>query len=361
MNPAPLVSDLDNYLAATSHRRPARILFSFDMTEDLRQRVIARLGTADYQRHYGLMRSILVAPRRPAGLPPLDFTPYWKGQELPPGTTFNGDGVAMAPSGFYHFWGYISPLRNARCLADIEKYPLDDLAQFDCSQMAATVKQARSEGQVSIGIVGHMYETAWQIRGYEEFLVDILERPAWAECLLERIARQNLIKAIAAAKAGVDQLLCGDDVANQQAMMFAPDLWRRMMLSRWRRVWAAAKRIHPGIRIWYHSDGNITAIMDDLVRAGLDVLNPVQPECLDVDTLHRQYGRQLTFHGLIGTQSTMPFGTPQSVRARVREVIEKYGQNGGLIIAPTHVLEPEVPIANLEAFCEACREFGKLA
>lgn len=360
MNPNPALSDRDNFIATTSHRRPRQILYSFDMTENLQKRVVAHIGTPDYGRHYGLMNSAWVGPQRPAHLPPLDFTPYWKGQELPPGTTFNGDGVAMVPSGFYHFWGYISPLRNARNLGELENYPMEDVAAWDFSGMAATVAQAKADGKISTTWVGHMYETAWQIRGYEEFLTDMLDQPAWAECLLERIARQNMIRAVAAAKAGVDQLLCGDDVANQQAMMFAPELWRKLMLSRWARVWAEVKRLHPGIRIWYHSDGNITEIIDDLIRAGLDILNPVQPECLDVDALHRKYRRKLTFHGLMGTQSTMPFGTPQAVRARVKEIIEKYGQNGGLIIAPTHVLEPDVPIANIEAFCEACREFGKL-
>lgn len=353
-------SDLDNYIATTSYRRPARILYTFGMTADLERRVTEHIGTKDYARHYGLMNTVYTIPQRPAHLPPLDFTPYWKDQPLPPGTLFDANGVAVVPSGFYHFWGYISPLRNAQCLADIEQYPMDDMAQFDCSRLAETVSKAHAEGKVASGGVGHMYETAWQIRGYEEFLMDMMDRPAWAECLLERIARQNMIKATAAAKAGVDELVCGDDVANQQSMMFAPDLWRKMMLSRWSRIWAEVKRIHPGIRIFYHSDGNITSIVDDLIRAGLDVLNPVQPECLDVDALHRKYGRRLTFHGLIGTQSTMPFGTPQSVRARVKEVVEKYGQNGGLIIAPTHVLEPDVPIANIDAFCEACREFGTL-
>ncbi|HUS57947.1 MAG TPA: uroporphyrinogen decarboxylase family protein, partial [Planctomycetota bacterium] len=62
--------------------------------------------------------------------------------------------------------------------------------------------------------------------------------------------------------------------------------------------------------------------------------------------------------GLIGTQSTMPFGKPEDVRARVKEIIEKYGRNGGLIVSPTHVLEPEVPVENIEAMSRACREFG---
>jgi uroporphyrinogen decarboxylase len=152
---------------------------------------------------------------------------------------------------------------------------------------------------------------------------------------------------------------CGDDIANQQAMMFAPDLWRKMMLSRWRQVWQAVKAINSDCVIFYHSDGNIIAVVGDLIEAGVDILNPLQPESLDVDAVHRRYGKRLTFDGCIGTQSTMPFGSPQDVRQRVREVIDRYGRDGGLIVSPTHVLEPEVPLENIDALFEACHEYSR--
>ena len=108
----------------------------------------------------------------------------------------------------------------------------------------------------------------------------------------------------------------------------------------------------------YHSDGNVIDIVGDLIEAGLDILNPLQPEALDIDAIHKRYGDRLSFDGCIGTQSTMPWGTAEDVRARVKQVIEKYGQNGGLFIKPTHVLEPEVPLENIDALFDACREYG---
>jgi len=135
----------------------------------------------------------------------------------------------------------------------------------------------------------------------------------------------------------------------------------RIMRSRWERVWREVKEVNPDCRIWYHSDGNITSIVGDLIEAGVDILNPLQPEALDIDAIYRRYGDRLTFDGTIGTQSTMPFGTADDVRTRVKEVIEKYGQSGGLIISPTHVLEPEVPLENIDALFDACREFGQFA
>jgi len=353
-----MATDLDDFLAIVEHRRPSRVLYHAGFTEDLRRRVVEHIGTEDVGGHYGYYQATGLGLRRPDGLPPLDYARYWEGEDLPEGTTIDGNGVAMAPAHFFHFWGYISPLRNARSLQEIEDYPLDDLSTFDGSHLADQVRQAHEAGRVAVGGVGHMYETAWQIRGYEQFLVDLMDRPAWAECLLERLAQNNRVKCVAFARAGADLLHCGDDIANQKAMMFAPDVWRRLFHARWAAIWREVKEINPATRIWYHSDGNIEAAVPDLVDAGLDILNPLQPECLDIDAIHRRFGDRLSFDGCIGTQSTMPWGTPDDVRARVKACIDRYGQNGGLMLAPTHVLEPEVPLANIDAFADACREFG---
>jgi uroporphyrinogen decarboxylase len=351
-------TDLESFYATTKHRRPGRILYSAGFTPDLKRRVIEHIGTEEIGRHYGFYASTGLRMKRPEDLPPPDYSRYWEGEDLPEGTKINSWGVAQAPSGFYHFFGYISPLRNASSLTEIEQYPLDDMSEWDVSHMKDAVEEAHEKGIVAIGFVGHMYETAWQIRGYEQFLMDTIDRPAWAECLLQRLADQNMAKASAFAEAGADLIRCGDDVANQNTLMFSPNTWRSLIHSRWARIWKAVKEVNPDSRIWYHSDGNVMDIVPELVDAGLDILNPLQPECLDIDAIHRRYGDRLSLEGCIGTQSTMPHGTPSEVRARVKEVIEKYGRNGGLMIAPTHVLEPEVPIENIDAMADACREYG---
>ena len=90
----------------------------------------------------------------------------------------------------------------------------------------------------------------------------------------------------------------------------------------------------------------------------MNVLNPVQPECMDPAKLKKLYGDQLAFWGTMGLQHTMPFGTPDDVRKEVKERIETVGKDGGLVISPTHVLAPEVPIENISAFVEAVKEYG---
>lgn len=355
------MTDREVFEATMEHRRPDRILYYATFTPDLQRRVRDHVGTDDVARHYGFFEPADLKLRRPAGLPKPDYSRYWHGQTLPEGTTFDAYGVAMIPSGFYHFWGYLSPLRDAKSIRELETYPLDDYSQWDFAGLAAQVQHARAAGKVTVGWVGHMYETAWQIRGYEQFLVDLVEQPAWSECLLERLFQQNLVRAKAFAAAGADYLTTGDDVASQKAMMFSVGMWRELMLSRWSKVWAAAKLVNPAVKVWYHSDGDILSIVEPLVQAGVDILNPLQPECLNIDAVHARLGTRASFDGCIGTQSTMPHGSPDDVRARVKDVTSRYGRSGGLIVSPTHILEPEVPLANIDAFADACREYGQQA
>ena len=94
-----------------------------------------------------------------------------------------------------------------------------------------------------------------------------------------------------------------------------------------------------------------------LIDAGIDVLDPVQPECMSFEDIYKEFGDRISFHGTIGTQTTMPFGTPDEVRREVFKNLEIAGDKGGLLVSPTHMLEPEVPVENLVAYINACRDF----
>ena len=355
------MNELERFRATCAHERPDRLLYNASFTPDLHRRLADHLGTDDFAGHYEMFAPVGVAPTPPPGHQPPDFWGYYEDADLPDGTTLAEDGAAMVPSGFYHFWGYVSPLRNATTLDELEAYPLDENADYLTDHMADEVQAAHARGHVAVGNIGHMYETSWQIRGYEQFLIDLLTRPEWAECILDKVARRCKFRAVAAARAGVDYLMCGDDVANQNSLMFSADDWRRFMKSRWADIWSAARAIKPDVEIFYHSDGNIMDIAAELIEIGVTILNPIQPECVDPVEIKRRWGDKVVMNGTIGTQTTMPFGTPEDVRQTVQQRVEALAGDGALMLAPTHVLEPEVPIANVEAFFEACREFGRLA
>ncbi len=352
------MTQLELFRATMAHEPHGEFLYYASFITDLDRRIREKYGLSpevSLVKHFGMYERVGISPRSTVEYKP-DFSVYFRDVEKPEGSFINGLGVLEIPAKFYHFTGYVSPLRHAARFEEIEAFPFMPSTGFDETGLKEQVAEAHAQGLAVYSYIGHMYEDAWQIRGYEEFLMDMAERPDWCEYILDRITERNVALATAAARAGADWILSGDDVANQNALMFSLPMWRRFMKTRWAKVYAAARAIKPDIHIWYHSDGNIGQIIPELIEIGLTILNPVQPECLDVLQVKKQFGKALVLDGSIGTQTTMPFGTPAEVKRVVRERKKTLGYDGGLILSPTHVLEPEVPVENIEAFVEACRE-----
>ena len=357
------ITQLECFRATMAHEPHEGFLLRAGFTPDMdkKMREALKLGPDE-----GIMGALGVASeagvgmRAPQGGQRPDYSVYYEGVEMPEGSYIDGNGVLHTPGSLHHFTHYVSPLRNATKFEDIESYPFPSNESHTSEGMAGSVESAHANGRPVTSWVGHMYENSWQVRGYEEFLIDMIDRPEWCEHILDRYKENNIRAATAAARAGADCLRTGDDVANQNALMFSPPQWRRFIKSRWAEVYAAARAIKPDIEIWYHSDGNIEAVIPELIEIGVTILNPVQPECMDLEKINAQWGDKLVFDGTIGTQSTMPWGTPEDVKAVVRERARTLGADGGLIVAPTHVLEPEVPVENVLALVEAVKEFGKV-
>jgi uroporphyrinogen decarboxylase len=350
------MSQLEIFKMTVKHKPHSNFLYTASFTPDLQKRICEKykIRKEEISEFFGFFNPVSVQPEE--NKREVDFSRYYKDIEVPEGSFINSLGVLEIPAKYYHFTGYISPLRNAKSLKDIEEFPFPEVENLNIGDMKEKVENAHKEGKVAVTWVGHMYENSWQVRGYEEFLIDMIENPSWCEYILDRFTERNIKIAKLAAEAGVDMITTGDDVANQKTLMFSKDMWRKFIKSRWKKVYEKAKSIKEDIQIWYHSDGNIEDIIGELIDIGVTILNPVQPECMDIYKLKKDYGKYIVFDGTIGTQSTMPFGTPDEVKRVVRERKEKIGYDGALILSPTHVLEPEVPIENIEAFVESCRE-----
>jgi uroporphyrinogen decarboxylase len=288
------------------------------------------------------------------------YAPYYP-DRLPAGATISTFGVVHAYGSTEHFVRKLCPLRNATRVEEAVDYPLPDPAQP--ARYAHLVPATRALHERDLAVQGELYvtifETAWAIRGFEEMLADLVLRPEFAEALFDRLTALRITQARQLAGAGVDVLRLGDDVASQTGMLISPALWRKWFKPRLARIIDAARAVKPDMHIFYHSDGDCRAIVPELIEIGVTVLNPVQPECMDPVEMKREYGDRLAFWGTVGTQSTMPRGTPAEVRAVVQERIQTVGKGGGLLISPTHTLEPDVPWANVVAFVQAVEELGR--
>ncbi len=175
--------------------------------------------------------------------------------------------------------------------------------------------------------------------------------------LLDKITDLACFRAKKYAAAGADIIALGDDVGMQQAIMMSKGMYSAWLQPRLKKVIDSAKAVKPDVIIQYHSCGHVTELIPEFIAAGIDVLNPVQPECMDAIEVFSQYKGSLSFNGSLGTQTTMPYATPQEVKDTVRRNLDAAGQQGSLLCCPTHMLEPEVPWKNIEAYVEACRDY----
>lgn len=316
-------------------------------------------GETDYEKYFGIDTRLVLFNETQSKK---DYSSYFEGRDLTGELTIIewGIGYLKGQDQSLHFERIVSPLKFAESVNDIVDYPFPDyMEKYRWEDLKKRVENIQNNGLAACAsLATTLFETAWQIRGFEEFIMDMAAEPEMAECLLDRLMHLRIDMAVKFAQAGVDVLMLGDDIAMQTGMMISPDLWRKWFKPRMSQIIATAKNIKPDIHVFYHSDGNPGEIIDELIEIGINVLNPVQPECIDPAVVKRKYGDRLAFWGTIGVQSTLPFGTPDDVKREVKLRMETVGRNGGLLIGPAHMIEPEVPWENLVAFMEAVEEYG---
>jgi uroporphyrinogen decarboxylase len=201
-----------------------------------------------------------------------------------------------------------------------------------------------------------LFECAWRLRGFEQFMKDMIRQPDLVEYLLDQLTAMAKESAAVLARAGVDVLLLDDDVAYGGGLLFSPDAWRRFFKPRLAQVIEAARAAAPDLLVFYHSDGDFTRLLPDLDELGVNVVNPLAPDCMDAVAIRRSFGDRLAFWGTVGTAMTWDQGSPAEVREEVRQRIAALG-GAGLLLSPAYDLD-FAPRQNVEAFVGAVREFG---
>ncbi len=288
---------------------------------------------------------------------------FWKalyGHDFKEGTTFSAWGVANEPGSeaCLHMTRMYHPLENMTTLEELTGYPYPELKKGVPGLQRAITHSGHAQGKfVMGGMQCTIWETAWYARGMETLMMDMMAEPELANFVLDRVTENAVTTAVSFAKAGADGIYLGDDIGMQSTIMMSLDLYREYLQPRLKKVIDAARAVTPDIIVFYHSCGHVTPFIEDLIEAGVDVLNPVQPESMNFEEVFKEYGDRLSFCGTLGTQTTMPFGKPDAIRKEIFDRLDFVGKEGGLLLCPTHILEPEVPVENLVAYIEACKEY----
>lgn len=350
----------DNILGLLRRQGYTRAPVSFSLCPSLEEIFHQHAGSkVDYTAYYDFPFQWVSDYDLP-GRANLDWSRYYPDGSKK-GTVIDLWGIAHEPGSAEarHMTRMLHPLQGVDSLQQMMEYPFPDFAAFDYAGLAATVRDAHARGYaVMAGMACTIWETSWYLRSMEDLMMDMAGEDDKAVFLLDTVTAIACQRATGFARAGVDAFHFGDDIGMQSSLMMSLDYYRAWIKPRLARVCAAVKAVNPDAIITYHSCGYVTPAIDDLIEAGVEVLNPVQPECMDFAEIHAQFGDRLSFWGTIGTQTTMPFGTPEDVRAAVFRNLEIAGDRGGLFCTPTHMLEPEVPWENIEAYVTACRDFA---
>lgn len=279
----------------------------------------------------------------------------WR-QKLPDGTWRDiwGHiiGIVRNPTGAYEeFAGW--PLSHAQSVNDLKNYRWPEPDWWDFSPLPELVRQYDAMGDYYLRFrIGSVFELAWQIRGMQEFLMDLVHQPQIPAYIMERITEvlvENTKRVLALIGDRLDMVYFYDDVATQNSLMISAKMWRQLVRPHHVRLIEVAKAY--GKPVMYHCDGAIFRLIPEIIDMGVDVLNPVQVDAVGMDPqrLKDTFGDRLCFHGGIDIIKTLPRGTVDDVRAEVRERIRVLGKNGGYILASSHHIQSDTPLANIFA------------
>jgi uroporphyrinogen decarboxylase len=200
-----------------------------------------------------------------------------------------------------------------------------------------------------------LFELYCRVRGMEQAIEDLALQPDASAQFLTHAADYSIALGEAACAAlPLDWLWTGDDVAGQQCLIMSPRQWRSMVKPQLARIAAVGKR--RALPVAYHCCGAMRDIIPDLIDIGIGILNPIQNNCTDMDAavLKRDFGYVLTFMGGVDTVELLPKGSPDQVFRATRDVIETMtAEGGGYILAASHTIPPETPLANIFALYAA--------
>lgn len=250
-------------------------------------------------------------------------------------------------------WGglHASPLSRP----SLEGYRFPDGSASGAWDQVPTVRRQYPE-HFLVAVGSGLFERGWALCGFENYLAWLASERPFIEEMTEKLADYSCQLTCQLKGSHVDGIRFGDDWGGQHSLMISPRLWRDVFKRHYRRMYAAAR--DAGLVVMIHSCGNVTEILPDLIEIGVEVVHPLQPEAMDVELCVREFGKDLTFWGGLGSQSTIPRGTPDDNRREALRMLKLF-ERGGYILAPAGAVPAETPPENIAAIVEvACGQPG---
>ncbi|HOU24845.1 MAG TPA: uroporphyrinogen decarboxylase family protein [Anaerolineae bacterium] len=241
--------------------------------------------------------------------------------------------------------------------ADFGDYQWPTIADVDFHWLDRAVKYLPSGMGIITGTSG-IFEAAWRITGFTTFCLLMHDQPDLVAAIMQRVGALLLqIFERGAAYPRVGALWISDDIAYASGPMLPPAFYRQHLFP-WYRQMADICR-QRDLPFLYHSDGLLWKVLPDLIAAGFNAIQPIEPKVMDIVELKRQVGDRLCLIGNIDLGYTLTRGTPAEVEAEVRERIRTVGPGGGYCVGSSNTVTYYVPPQNYIAMIEATRRYGK--
>lgn len=244
--------------------------------------------------------------------------------------------------------------------SDLDRVQIVGLEQLE-AQFARLDQYVSALAGTQIGLfvlMGSFFCNAYtSLFGFENFMYKLADERGLIEEVLELEADYQAALARRLAEYPLTFFYVGDDLAFKSGTIIHPDLLREMWAPRMSRVFAPA--LAKNIPILFHSDGNIEALIPDLLEMGVSALNPIEPYGMDIREIKRKYGRNLTLVGNLDVGGALSNGTPEQVRAEARQLIADVGRDGGFVLASCHSITANVKPDNFLAMVRTAQEDGR--
>lgn len=283
---------------------------------------------------------------------------FWRGRTLEAkgGKVVDEWGIVWGMTDFGIPYPVAGPIRSEE---DLRRYtPPDPEADYRLRSLRAAVQ--RFKGRKAIVFLTHdAFEFSHYLRGgMEHLLVDYIENPPLAHALAEMVLDYKIRLMCRAIAEGADVIVSGDDYAHRTGPVMSPLHFREFVLPYLKRsIEAAHERGVPYIK---HTDGNIWPLLDMMVEAGIDAIDPLEPIAgMDIGEVKRRYGDRIAVVGNVDCTEVLTRATPQEVEEAVKETIAKASPGGGHILASSNSIHPAVRPENYRAMVEAARRWGR--
>ena len=217
------------------------------------------------------------------------------------------------------------------------------------------IRKTQDDGYAAyVGQYYTMFERAWAMTGYTDFLTYCYTDPDAVEFLLDRITENKIRMAERICELNPDIGHTGDDLGLQTGGVMSLEMFRKFFKPRYEKIWGVYKR--HGIPVMHHSCGDCSMYIPDMIDAGLDMLHTVQQTAMDISMLSREYGKDLSWFASTDTVSVLEKGTPDDVRRNVDYTVEQLGKYNGLLLSMINIM-PTAPFENVKAAIEQIKKY----